>query len=179
MAIVKCFQLPGLANAQDPTCKFSDLFPRYSHKLRRPDGTADLVIWTRYVLVGLGLHSMRYVLISRSIEGNVIVIAACIPTLGPLYEILRGKRSWGSYNPSYNNRYYKSNKEDTFGLTSVDHKKPTAVAQPHDDLFTTNVDATTRSGSQDSIMRPDKVQNSNLPLGRIRRTDQVQVEYGG
>lgn len=118
-------------------------------------------------------------LIFSSIEGNVIVIAACIPTLGPLYEILRGKRSWGSYNPSYNNRYYKkSSKEDTFGLSSVDRKKPTAVVHPHDDLFTTNIDATTRNGSQDSILNGDQVQNSNLPWGQIRRTDRVEVEYG-
>ena len=123
-------------------------------------------------------------LTSNSIEGNVIVIAACIPTLGPLYEVMRGKRSWGSYNPSHNNRYYKksSKDDDTFNLSTRDRKKPTVGIHAHDDLFSTNIDtnidATTRSGSQDSILNSDQVQNSNIPLGQIRRTDQVQVDYG-
>lgn len=140
--------------------------------MSQPDADSDRVRTsiTRYML-----------LIPSSIEGNVIVIAACIPTLGPLYEIMRGKRSWGSYNPSYNNRhYYKSTKEDTFGVSDVDRKKPAAAVYPHDNLFSTNIDCdATRNSSQDSILNADKVQNSSIPLGQIRRTDQVRVEYGG
>ncbi|KAL1964903.1 hypothetical protein VTN77DRAFT_6256 [Rasamsonia byssochlamydoides] len=50
-------------------------------------GTADLVIWT-------------------SIEGNTIIIAACIPTLAPLIELALGKRALGSgSDPDYYNHY--------------------------------------------------------------------------
>ncbi|ORX92630.1 hypothetical protein BCR34DRAFT_442949, partial [Clohesyomyces aquaticus] len=51
--------------------------------------TSDITIWT-------------------SIEGNAIVIAACIPTLQPLFDLILGRRVFGSTN---DRRYYKGYKE--------------------------------------------------------------------
>ncbi|RDW63230.1 uncharacterized protein DSM5745_10341 [Aspergillus mulundensis] len=116
--------------------------------------TADLVIWT-------------------SIESNIIIMASCIPTLGPLYEMMLGKRSWSS-----NQRYYYKDKgsANQGPSTSERHtKRSNFTADKDADLFTTNI-GTTREGSQESILRPDLTHGAHL-AGRIQRTDQVVVEY--
>ncbi|KAL4772002.1 hypothetical protein BDW60DRAFT_207731 [Aspergillus nidulans var. acristatus] len=96
--------------------------------------TADLVIWT-------------------SIESNIIVIASCIPTLGPFYELILGRRSWSSQERSNFGTYQDAG------------------------LFITNNIGTTRGGSQESILRPDEQAKGGRPAGGIQRTDQVVVEY--
>ncbi|KAL4920631.1 hypothetical protein BDW62DRAFT_8575 [Aspergillus aurantiobrunneus] len=115
--------------------------------------TADLVIWT-------------------SIESNVIIMASCIPTLGPLYELIRGKRSWSSHQ-----RYYKSS-ANQLPSSSGDRpaKKPGVSSREEADLYITNI-GTTKEGSQESILGRDHPQQGQQPTGRIQRTDQVVVEY--
>ncbi|KAL4804194.1 hypothetical protein BDV18DRAFT_162602 [Aspergillus unguis] len=119
--------------------------------------TADLVIWT-------------------SIESNVIIMASCIPTLGPLWEMLRGKRSWSSRNGSYN--YKRSgNKLPSTGDQYVKKSALSSIRDKDADLFTTQI-GTTREGSQESILGDGHDANSTArPVGSIQRTDQVVVEY--
>lgn len=106
-----------------------------------------------------------------SIESNMIIMASCIPTLGPLYEMARGRRSWSSRQ-----RSYKSS-ANQLPSTSGDRymKKSVYSSQKDADLFETNIDAA-REGSQESILGSDKGQNRGAN-GRIQRTDQVVVEY--
>lgn len=104
MAIVKCLQLPGLANLADPTCKSTlTLGQIASFAKTLPDATADLVIWTRYVMPYTfrapcaNIHSMN------SVESKVVILASCIPTLQPLLEGILGKRSLSGVSKDYHN----------------------------------------------------------------------------
>jgi hypothetical protein len=107
-------------------------------------------------------------------------MASCIPTLGPLYEMARGKRSWSSHQ-----RYYKSSGNQAQSSSHDRHihaRKHTFSGQRDKDLITTNI-STTKNGSQESILRVDEqakrpgVGVGRLPKGGIQRTDQVVVEY--
>lgn len=49
MAIIKCTQLHGLADKSDYTCETLPPNPDLHLILTSPDGTADLVMWTKYV----------------------------------------------------------------------------------------------------------------------------------
>ncbi|KAJ6188151.1 hypothetical protein N7519_003059 [Penicillium mononematosum] len=114
-------------------------------------GTADLVIWT-------------------SVESNIIIMASCIPTLGPMYEMIRGKRSWSSHA-----RYESSKLRSD---TDRPVKKSASNNREDDDiLMTTNIGAT-GSGSQESILNSDQLQTEVHMAGKIHRTDQVKIEYG-
>lgn len=98
-------------------------------------------------------------------------MASCIPTLGPLYEMARGKRSWSSRQ-----RSYKSSANQLPSSSMDRHtKKSPFNSQKDADLFETNI-GTAREGSQESILGGDEAQNSHAN-GRIQRTDQVVVEY--
>ncbi|KAJ5034687.1 hypothetical protein NUH16_006130 [Penicillium rubens] len=113
-------------------------------------GTADLVIWT-------------------SVESNIIIMASCIPTLGPMYEMIRGKRSWSSHG-----RYESSKLRSD---TDRPIKKSASNNRDDDDiLMTTNIGAT-GSGSQESILNSDQLQAEVPMAGKIHRTDQVKIEY--
>ncbi|CAG7953771.1 unnamed protein product [Penicillium nalgiovense] len=114
-------------------------------------GTADLVIWT-------------------SVESNIIIMASCIPTLGPMYEMIRGKRSWSSHG-----RYESSKLRSD---TDRPIKKSASNNREDDDiLMTTNIGAT-GSGSQGSILNSDQLRTEVHMAGKIHRTDQVKIEYG-
>ncbi|OQE29291.1 hypothetical protein PENFLA_c004G05739 [Penicillium flavigenum] len=113
-------------------------------------GTADLVIWT-------------------SVESNIIIMASCIPTLGPMYEMIRGKRSWSSHG-----RYESSKLRSD---TDRPIKKSASNDRDDDILMTTNIGAT-GSGSQESILNSDQLQTEVHMAGKIHRTDQVKIEYG-
>ncbi|KAL4802205.1 hypothetical protein BDV18DRAFT_167068 [Aspergillus unguis] len=134
MAIVKCFQVPGLYDLSDMT---------YS--------TANLVLWT-------------------CIESNVIIMASCIPTLGPWWEMLRGKRSWTSRGSSYN---YKGSGNRLPSTSGRHNKKPMDADA---DLFVTAL-GTRMEGSQERILEEQNPKRTVGPTGSIHRTDQVVVEY--
>ncbi|KAL4808133.1 hypothetical protein BDV18DRAFT_134306 [Aspergillus unguis] len=63
-------------------------------------------------------------------------MASCILTLGPLWEMLRGERSWSSRNGSYN--YKRSgNKLPSTGDQYVKKSALSSVRDKDADLFTT------------------------------------------
>ncbi|KAJ5221642.1 uncharacterized protein N7469_010529 [Penicillium citrinum] len=118
-------------------------------------GTADLVMWT-------------------NIEADVVIIASCIPTLQPLLELVLGKRTLGSYSNGQSGPY--KNSGSNWNTASFDRSKKSAARK--DDLVVTNVD------SQESILPADgnkdqfqRNNNKTFPMGAIRRTDDVTVEY--
>ncbi|OJK01988.1 hypothetical protein ASPACDRAFT_40804 [Aspergillus aculeatus ATCC 16872] len=113
--------------------------------------TADLVIWT-------------------SLESNVIILASCIPTLGPLYEMVRGRRSWSSYQ-----RYYKGHAIELATSRNRPFRKAMNYMLTHDELLTTNI-GTLKNGSEDNIL-PREIRNQGYVMGQIHRTDKVVVEY--
>jgi hypothetical protein len=98
-------------------------------------------------------------------------MASCIPTLGPVYEMLRGKRSWSSHQ-----RYYKSNGAKLDSSHGRPSKKPVNYLLKESDLWTTNIE-TTKRGSQESILGSEEMRNGAHAMGNIERTDQVTVEY--
>ncbi|XRM47096.1 hypothetical protein ABZX51_010097 [Aspergillus tubingensis] len=111
-------------------------------------GTAELVMWT-------------------NIESNVVIIASCIPTLQPVLELILGKRTTSSYNNSRNRYKGSSQLPDS----SYDHSKLSKPRKPDYEITTV--------GSQESILREeDNGRNiESHPMGAIRRTDNVTVEY--
>lgn len=97
-------------------------------------------------------------------------MASCIPTLGPMYEMIRGKRSWSSHGR------YDSGKLRSY--TDRPTRKSASNNREDDDiLMTTNI-GTTRSGSQESILNSDQPRKEAHVAGKIHRTDQVKIEYG-
>ncbi|GLA47618.1 hypothetical protein AnigIFM63604_002297 [Aspergillus niger] len=100
-----------------------------------------------------------------NIESNVVIIASCIPTLQPVLELILGKRTTSSYNSR--DRYKGSSQLPD---SSNDHSK---LSKPRK----TDYEITT-VGSQESILREEA--NGRIeshPMGAIRRTDNVTVEY--
>lgn len=104
-------------------------------------------------------------------ESNIIIIASCIPTLGPLYEMVRGKRSWSSKQ-----RYYKSSKQLPSDIFDRAPRKAMNSLDPRVDYMTTNVGAT-KHDSQENILQSEEYSNGSFPLGKIHRRDDVCVEY--
>lgn len=79
-----------------------------------------------------------------------------------------GKRTLGSYSNSGKYKQSSSN----YNTGTFDRSKRSAVK---DDLAITNVEG---KESQESILRDDQLQQDKVfPLGAIRRTDNVTVEY--
>ncbi|PYH29188.1 uncharacterized protein BO87DRAFT_345117 [Aspergillus neoniger CBS 115656] len=115
-------------------------------------GTAELVMWTKPN--------------KCSIESNVVIIASCIPTLQPVLELILGKRTTSSYNNSRNRYKGSSQLPDS----SYDHSKLSKPRKPDYEITT--------AGSQESILREEiNGRIESHPMGAIRRTDNVTVEY--
>ncbi|KAJ5587181.1 uncharacterized protein N7459_002946 [Penicillium hispanicum] len=101
-------------------------------------GAVSLVIWT-------------------NVEADVVVMAACIPTLQPILEIiLRKLRLVSTGKGTYHLDQYQNNRSYPAqgNSTVASAKKPIQF---------------TKMGSQESILDQDQLQ--------IRRTDEVQIEY--
>lgn len=98
------------------------------------------------------------------------MIASCIPTLQPLLELILGKRTLGSYSNGNSGRY--KNSSNNFNTASFDHSKRSRKASKND-IAITGVE------SQESIIPQDQKgqDQKDFPMGAIRRTDNVTVEY--
>ncbi|KAJ0341526.1 hypothetical protein COL922a_002241 [Colletotrichum nupharicola] len=86
------------------------------------------------------------------IEGNLIIIAACIPILGPLLEMFKGRPIWGTDKSSSNRQYEDYSKQstqkqqDAIELRSKHRKKVDAYG------FTIHA----KDESEEAIVHPDK-----------------------
>ncbi|KAE9568818.1 hypothetical protein CGMCC3_g15048 [Colletotrichum fructicola] len=87
-----------------------------------------------------------------SIEGNLIIIAACIPILGPLLEMFKGRPIWRTDKSSSNRQYEDYSKQstqkqqDAIELRSKHRKKVDAYG------FTIHA----KDESEEAIVHPDK-----------------------
>ncbi|GKZ23988.1 hypothetical protein AbraIFM66951_010241 [Aspergillus brasiliensis] len=147
MAIIKCMQLPRLADLSDTTC---ELFLMKHRKYeRRPvdtiaDATADLVIWT-------------------SIESNVVILASCIPTLQPLLEIILGKRSLRSTS----GYQYKESSTQL-----PDSNKWSSKQKNKGKMMIADV-----GSQDSILQTVDDHGDESHYMGHIRRTDNITVVY--
>ena len=117
----------------------------------------------------------------RSIEGNLIIIAACIPILQPILEMLKGRPIWKTGSNNKSNRPYakfskgSANEPDALEMRS----KPRKKVDVHG--FT----IADKNGSEESIVHPHSTSNSSgrrsggfYPAeGGIVRTNDVSVTY--
>ncbi|KAM0226482.1 hypothetical protein ACHAQD_000404 [Fusarium lateritium] len=116
-----------------------------------------------------------------SVEGNLIIIAACIPVLQPILEMLKGQSIWntkkGSGNSPYaSDRKKSAQKQHGIELQDKPRKKVDAYGFTIQD----------RDGSEDNIVDSDRLSETTTPSSRsitnsagegILRTHQVAVEY--
>lgn len=165
MAIIKCTQLKGLADKSDYTCKSCSLTSRRAvTDLTRWNGRSRHVDQVHFTIRSTTDPSLT----TNSIESNVVIVASCIPTLQPILELILGKRSLGSY--SNNSSRQKNSKY--MHSTSYAHSRRSMVRKP--DPTINDVE------SQESILHAEDDQHRSddaHPLGQIRRTDNVMVEY--
>lgn len=170
MAIVKCTQIKGLADRADYTCEPSisqhpDLHPLTLFQTERQISSCGPSN-SHFPDICISAHLTNQL---PSIEADVVMIASCIPTLQPLLELIMGKRTLGSY--SHSDKYKQSG--SNFNMGTFDRSKRSAARK--DDLAVTNVEG---KESQESILRDDQLQqDKEFPMGAIRRTDNVTVEY--
>ncbi|KAL0935510.1 uncharacterized protein CTRU02_210101 [Colletotrichum truncatum] len=104
------------------------------------------------------------------VEGSMIIIAACIPVLQPLCELLFGKRIFSGGRNTYAN--YRSRVSSRWRSTmDLSRSFGRKSAQPKSDTDTLNsiVQATGTRGSQESILE------KHAPGGNIVRTDVFTV----
>ncbi|RDW64440.1 uncharacterized protein DSM5745_09851 [Aspergillus mulundensis] len=101
-----------------------------------------------------------------NVESDVVIIASCIPTLQPVLELILGKRKLSSYSGS-KNKYKGSQQLHDYSHSRSQSKMNKSARKT--DLTITGVE------SQESILRDE---GGGHPMGAIRRTDNVVVEYG-
>ncbi|KAK1148129.1 hypothetical protein N8T08_010768 [Aspergillus melleus] len=99
-----------------------------------------------------------------NVESNIVIIASCIPTLQPVLELVLGRRTASSYNNS-RNRY-----KDSSNMKDSSYTNKSSRPARKSDLKITKIE------SQESFLRGSQNEDAH-PLGAIRRTDNVLVEY--
>ncbi|KAH8633891.1 hypothetical protein IG631_12527 [Alternaria alternata] len=114
-----------------------------------------------------------------SIEGNAIIIGACIPTLQPLFDQLLGHGLFSSLGGRRDRGGYKSNDRSGLKLATIGSKTLRSTKQHGKSGVS---EGTLGHDSQDSILGPnhrpgsDESQNVNQSSG-ITRTQHLVVEY--
>jgi hypothetical protein len=165
VAIYKSTRLPALAS-KDFSCRLrSNNHGKDMRVVLTPtDDTSDITIWT-------------------SIEGNSIIIAACLPTLQPLFDRILGRGLFGSTAERQKNegyQGYRSNDGVKVELATIGSK---GLRTPKPRRKNGVSDTTIGGGSQESILDRDTRtlvghSNSMLEEGNgIRRTHDVTVVY--
>ncbi|KAF2875905.1 hypothetical protein BDV95DRAFT_591327 [Massariosphaeria phaeospora] len=127
--------------------------------------TSDITIWT-------------------SIEGNSIIIAACIPTLQPLFDLLLGRRVLGSTGEQYYKGYGSRSGMKTPNHIELSSNSENKSASRHRKMGVHDV--TIAKDSQESILGSENEQGGNgnttseqKPRGShwIQRTQDVTISY--
>lgn len=112
------------------------------------------------------------VLMNDSVESDVVIIASCIPTLQPVLELILGKRKLTSYSGSKKFKGSQQLHDYSYSHSASAGGKLSKNAKKHaGDMTITGVE------SQESILKDDMGGGGGHPLGAIRRTDNVTVEY--
>ncbi|KAF9877753.1 hypothetical protein CkaCkLH20_04888 [Colletotrichum karsti] len=87
-----------------------------------------------------------------SIEGNLIIIAACIPILQPLLEMFKGRTIWSTDKKSSGRQY-----EDYSKQSAQQHPDPIELrSKPRKKVDTYGLTIRDKDGSEESIVHPDK-----------------------
>ncbi|OHE94163.1 integral membrane protein [Colletotrichum orchidophilum] len=157
ISIYKCTRLPSLAS-KDFTCK--DCLPASPAPANdNADDSAELVVWT-------------------IVEGNTLIIAACIPILGPLVELALGRRVLSSTDRKYQKQ------SDTLGLQSggIEMNGSRSVLRNGNIVGKTCTTIGSRidradASSQESIMGAESGASPRV-AGIMRRQD-ITVSYEG
>ncbi|EOO02170.1 putative integral membrane protein [Phaeoacremonium minimum UCRPA7] len=117
-----------------------------------------------------------------SIEGNLIIIAACIPLLQPVVEKIKGRSIWRSSKTGSSNRQYANfSKQSARQADPIElHSKPKKKV----DVYGFTIHA--KEDSEENIVNPDKQSTTTSsgrhsgtyqPNDRIMKTDVVTVTY--
>ncbi|RSL54110.1 hypothetical protein CEP54_010058 [Fusarium duplospermum] len=116
-----------------------------------------------------------------SIEGNLIIIAACIPVLQPVLEMAKGRSIWNSKKGSSNRQY------ENYSKHSAPQPGIELRSKPKKKVDTYGFTMHAKENSEESIVHPDK-HSATTSSGRrsgsyprdngIMRTNAVTVEYG-
>ncbi|GJD01164.1 integral membrane protein [Colletotrichum higginsianum] len=138
------------------------------------DFSVEKTCWDKWILVYFAIYSGgRY----RSVEGSTMIIAACIPVLQPLGELIFGKRMFSSGGGRYTYENYGSGpggrvRSSIEMSRSRDARKRAAARQRAEaavfnDATTTTI---TGKGSQESIL------GRETSGGKIMRTDVFSIK---
>jgi hypothetical protein len=114
-----------------------------------------------------------------SIEGSVIIIATCIPTLQPLLELIRGRTL---STDSSSRRAYMKQGSSRSGRQDIELAPKVRIRTPQDELAGIMDTRHDKADSQESILGPINPPNEPQPsverTGSIMRTQEVSIMYG-
>ncbi|CVK91256.1 uncharacterized protein FMAN_09399 [Fusarium mangiferae] len=114
-----------------------------------------------------------------SVEGNPIIIAACIPVLQPVLEMLRGRNIWSTKKDSGQHHYEDYNKQSGQQRPGIELQD-----KPRKKVDTYGFTIQGKEGSEENMVDADKVSRTTSsrpesPKDGIVRADQVTIGYDG
>ncbi|KAF5621967.1 integral membrane protein [Fusarium sp. NRRL 52700] len=114
-----------------------------------------------------------------SVEGNIIIIAACIPVLQPILEMLKGRNIWSSKKGSGKHQYEDYSKQSGQQQPGIELKD-----KPRKKIDAYGFTIQGKEGSEENIVDADKTSRTTSsrpesPKEGIMRPDQVTVGYDG
>ncbi|SCO86453.1 related to integral membrane protein PTH11 [Fusarium oxysporum] len=114
-----------------------------------------------------------------SVEGNLIIIAACIPVLQPILEMLKGRNIWSTNKGSGKHQYEDYSKQSGQQQPGIELKD-----KPRKKVDTYGFTIQGKEGSEENMVDVDKVSRTTSsrpesPKEGMVRTDQVTVGYDG
>ncbi|EWZ40538.1 hypothetical protein FOZG_09200 [Fusarium oxysporum Fo47] len=114
-----------------------------------------------------------------SVEGNLIIIAACIPVLQPILEMFKGRNIWSTKKGSGKHQYKDYSKQSGQQQPGIELKD-----KPRKKVDTYGFTIQGMEGSEENMVDADKISRTTSsrpesPKEGIVRTDQVIVGYDG
>lgn len=127
-------------------------------------------------MTSVGIYSGQFTELISSIEANTIIIAACVPTMTPLIELILGRKIFSTRSARQSSAYVQSSSlvkgKSSSGPGSRVHQSRSShqwtTVQIENGVSGDDVE------SQKSILGRGE---DNIPLDRIARTDHVIIEY--
>ncbi|KAF5263326.1 hypothetical protein FOXYS1_5927 [Fusarium oxysporum] len=164
IGIVKATGVPTLAS-QDVSC------------LRQFMRPSVLDIPSKSIEPHTRTHQMTYKILS--VEGNLIIIAACIPVLQPILEMFKGRNIWSTKKGSGKHQYKEYSKQSGQQQPGIELKD-----KPRKKVDTYGFTIQGKEGSEENMVDADKISRTTSsrpesPKEGIVRTDQVIVGYDG